>query len=279
MSAPTAKPFASRGAVRRKGRRALGNNVLPIIAFLVVIALWYVAIAIFQPRPYLLPSPDRVLGVFTSGWPVLGRSLLLTVQAAVVGLSLATLIGVAVSLLLGLSRTLYRAFFPYTVIMQTTPIIAIAPLVMVWFGYGLRGVIIITVIVSLFPIIANTTTGLLSTDPNLVQLFRLYNASPWQLITKLRLPYALPYFFSGLRVAAGLAVIGAIVGEFFVGQGGRQGGLGYYIALSSSQLKTDQVFAATVLCALLGIGFLLLINLFNYAALRHWHASAMKQEA
>ncbi len=252
--------------------------LLPILTLIVIIILWQMSITVFKWPHYLVPSPKHVIETFFEKRNELLSATWATFNISALALFLATTIGLSISLFLALSKYLYRAFFPYTIILQTTPIIAIAPVIIVWFGVGVPAMVIIAVIISIFPIIASTTTGLFSTDTSLVQLFKLYSASPWQILSKLRLPYALPYFFSGLRIAAGLSVIGAIVGEYVAGMSSMRGGLGYFILSAYNYLQTAEIFAATILSITLGVFFLLVINCFSYLVLRNWHASARRVE-
>jgi NitT/TauT family transport system permease protein len=253
--------------------------VPPALTLVGFLAIWQLIIAIFQIPSYLVPSPLNVVEAFQERGDVVLQATWITFRSAALALVLSVVIGVIVALILASSKQLYNALFPYTVMLQTTPVIAIAPIIIVWFGIGIASITAVAVIISVFPIIANTTTGLLSTDPNLVQLFKLYRGSRWAVLTKLRLPYALPYFFAGFRVAAGLAVIGAIVGEYVAGMGGSRGGLGFIIVESANRLRMAQVFAATLASALLGVSFLVAINALSYAALHRWHASASKHES
>lgn len=259
--------------------RSWRKFIPPAVTLLILLVLWQTAILVFSLPSYLVPSPLAVVDAFRSRGDIILNATWITFRASALALIVSTVLGVGVALLLASSKLLHSALFPYTVILQTTPVIAIAPIIVVWFGVGTFSITTVAVIISVFPIIANTTTGLLSTDPNLLQLFALYNASPWAVLRKLRLPYALPYFFSGLRVAAGLAVIGAIVGEYVAGMGGSRGGLGFIIVESANRLRMAQVFAATLVSALLGVSLLLLINALSHMALRRWHASASSHEA
>jgi NitT/TauT family transport system permease protein len=198
----------------------------------------------------------------------LGQAMLKTSAAAILGFTLSTLAGIAVAVSLSSSRTIQKAFYPYAVFFQTVPIIAIAPLLVIWFGYGMRTVVASAFIVSIFPVIANTLSGILSTDPALRDLFRLYGASGRDTLFKLRFPAALPQIFTGLRIASGLAVIGAIVGEFIGGQG-----LGSVVDVARTQQRVDKVFAAVLLASVLGLGLFGLINLVSALTLQRWHAS------
>jgi NitT/TauT family transport system permease protein len=198
----------------------------------------------------------------------LTAAFLKTSTGALTGFLLSTLTGIAVAVLLSSSRAIQRSFYPYAVFFQTVPIIAIAPLLVIWFGYGMKTVVASAFVVSIFPVIANTLTGLLSTDPALRDLFRLYGASPAVTLFRLRFPAALPQILTGLRVASGLAVIGAIVGEFIGGEG-----LGSVVDIARTQQRVDKVFAAVLLASVLGLALFGLINLVSSILLRHWHAS------
>ena len=219
-------------------------------------------------RAYLLPAPSRIFATLVHDWPELWRATWETSKGALIGLALSIFIGLFIALALSSSRWIQRAFYPYAVFFQTVPIIAIAPLLVIWVGYGMPTVIASACIVSVFPVIANCLTGLLSTDPALVDLFRLYGSSRFAMLWKLRLPSALPNIFTGFRIAAGLAVIGAIVGEFIAG-----GGIGGVIDVSRTQQRVDKVFAGLLLASALGLALFSTINLASRLALRHWHAS------
>jgi NitT/TauT family transport system permease protein len=240
----------------------------PMAVLVVGVVSLELAVRLFHVRQFLLPPPSKVLQtIVTDGpelWPAAGQTAL----AATIGFAASSVFGVLAAVLLSSARWVQRAFYPYAVFFQTVPIIAIAPLLVVWIGYGLETVAVSAFIVSAFPVVANTLGGLLSTEPALRDLFRLYGANWAQTMLKLRLPYALPGILTGLRVAAGLAVIGAIVGEFIAG-----GGLGGVIDVSLTQQRVDKVFAGVLLASLLGLTLFLLVNLISRFALRHWHAS------
>ena len=219
-------------------------------------------------KAYLVPPPSAVYLAIAGNWAELTAALWKTSAAALLGFALSTTAGIGIAVFLSSSRTIQRAFYPYAVFFQTVPIIAIAPLLVIWFGYGTRTVVASAFVVSIFPVIANTLTGILSTDPALRDLFRLYGASTMVTLFKLRLPAALPQILTGLRVASGLAVIGAIVGEFIGGQG-----LGSVVDVARTQQRTDKVFAAVLLASVLGLALFGLINLVSAITLRRWHAS------
>ena len=272
----------ARESVHGRGQGSRGSllpQILPpVLAFVAAVALWQLGVVLFKPPSYFLPGPLGVLAAFWERGPQLLQATWLTFRASALALLLSTVLGAALALALASSTGLYRALFPYTVVLQTTPVIAVAPVVIIWFGVGLPAIVTIAVLVSIFPVVASTTAGLLSTDKELERLFDLYRASPWQGLVKLRLPYALPYFFAGVRVAAGLAVIGAIVGEFVAGMGGNRGGLGFFITDAAGRLKMADVFAAAFVSAGLGVGFLLLIDFVSRSSLRHWHASVSEED-
>jgi NitT/TauT family transport system permease protein len=250
----------------------------PVGMFLLFLLAWKAATTLFQIKPFILPSPEAVIQAFVVEGPYLLRQLGHTVQMAVSGFVLAAVIGVSVAILFSQSRLLEYSLYPYAILLQTTPIIAIAPLIVIWAGIGDTAVIVISFIIALFPIIANTTLGLTSVDNSMLNLFRMNNASRWQELLWLRLPFAVPYMFSGFRISTGLAVIGAIVGEFLVGTGGFGGGMGYTLIIAASQLKTAMLFAAVMLCALLGICNFLIVSTVGNLLLRNWHESAVQHE-
>ena len=248
--------------------RAVAAAGPPLAVLVAAIVALEVGVKVFGVREFLLPRPSTVFNTIVRDgadlWPAAGETAL----AAVVGFAASAIVGVWAAVLLSSARWVQRAFYPYAVFFQTVPIIAIAPLLVVWIGYGLRTVAVSAFIVSVFPVVASTLAGLLSTEPALRDLFRLYGAGPLDTMLKLRLPSALPSILTGLRVAAGLAVIGAIVGEFIAG-----GGLGGVIDVALTQQRVDKVFAGVLLASALGLTLFLAVNLISRLALRHWHAS------
>ena len=240
----------------------------PLIVLVVGVVALEAGVRIFRVREFLLPPPSKVFRTILSEGPELWRAAGETALAAFLGFAASAVFGIAAAVLLSSARWVQRAFYPYAVFFQTVPIIAIAPLLVVWIGYGIETVAVSAFIVSAFPVVANTLGGLLSTEPALRDLFRLYGAGRLDTMLKLRLPFALPSILTGLRVAAGLAVIGAIVGEFIAG-----GGLGGVIDVSLTQQRVDKVFAGVLLASALGLTLFLAVNLISRAALRNWHAS------
>lgn len=251
----------------------LVRRVLPTLMPLIVVTL-SVELLVRSGfiRAYLLPPPSAVIAAMREQGANLLSATLRTSAAALVGFLLSTIAGIAIAVFLSSSAAIQRAFYPWAVFFQTVPIIAIAPLLVIWFGYGMTTVIASAFICSIFPVIANTLTGILSTDPALRDLFRLYGASTATTLWKLRIPAALPQVFTGLRVAAGLGVIGAVVGEFIGG-----GGLGAVVDVARTQQRTDIVFAAVLLASGLGLALFGFINLLSWLALRRWHASEQQK--
>jgi len=239
----------------------------PFVTLLVGTALAEVCIQTFDVSPLLLPAPSAVMIASIQHSDALFSALAETTRSVVIGLALSSLAGIAAGAALSSARWIQRAFYPYALFFQIVPIVAIAPLLVIWFGYGARAVIAAAFIVSIFPVIANTLAGLLSVDPALRDLFRLYGAGRMATLWKLDLPSALPFILTGLRIASGLAVIGAIVGEFVGG-----GGLGVVVLEAMRQQRTDLVFAAVGYASLLGLFLFGLVSVLSHFALRRWHA-------
>ena len=245
----------------------------PLLVLIGTTLLAELVIRMFKVPPYLLPAPSAVWDVLRERHDELVGSLLTTARAALIGFAGSVVVGVLVALLLSTSKLVQRAFYPYTVFFQTVPIVAIAPLLVIWFGAGLKSVATCAFIVSVFPVIANTLTGLLSTDPALRDLFQLYGAGGFATLWKLKLPSALPNIYTGMRIAAGLAVIGTIVGEFVAGLLEENPGLGILVVEAKRIGQTDMVFAAVLAASLLGLAMLAAVNLAGWLTLRRWHAS------
>ena len=198
------------------------------------------------------------------------NATLLTAIGSLTGFTLSFVVGFCIALLFSQSRIIERGLYPYAIFLQTVPIVAIAPLIVLWIGYGLQGVVAVSFIISLFPIIANTTAGLTQVDPRLLDLFILNNAGRWQILFKLRVPNAVPNMLTGARISSGLSVIGAIVGEFFAGYGTDDFGLGYLIIQTSGQAKTDYLFACILFCTILGLTIFTAVGLSSHYLLRRW---------
>jgi NitT/TauT family transport system permease protein len=252
-------------------------NALGIFAALLLV--WQGVIWATHLPAFMLPSPWRVARVIVERFSSLAESFELTASAASLGLLGSIVVGVSIALLFAQSRWVRRMFYPYTLLLQTVPIVAIAPLILMWVGAGQGAVTLIAFIICLAPIIANTTQGMVSVDENLVHLFLMHNATPAQLLLKLRLRHAVPSLFVGIRISAGIAVIGAITGELFAGSTtvGR-GGLGYSIIYASQQLQTDYLFALIVAATVLGFAFYFIVAFFEWYFLHKWHESARTPE-
>ncbi len=252
-------------------------NAVAVFAALLVI--WQLVLWIFKVPPFMLPSPWAVARAVVARFPSLLNSLAITAEESAGGLIASIIVGVLVALFFAQSRWVRRMLYPYTILLQTVPIIAIAPLILMWVGAGTAAVALIAFIISLAPVIANTTQGLVSVDENLVNLFLMHNASPAQILFKLRLPHAVPSLFVGIRIASGIAVIGAVTGELYAGSSSvGQGGLGYSILYSSSQLQTDYLFALVLAATVLGFSFFFVVMFLEWYFLHRWHESARAPE-
>lgn len=248
----------------------------PIIAFVVFIALWQIVPILLSMPHYIFPKPTDVIAATIKSWDLLLVAVRVTVMESMIGFFLSAVIGIGVSILLASSKILERSIYPYAIILQTIPVVAVAPIIVIWFGSGFNSIVVISFLIGFFPIISNTLMGLNSVDKNMDELFSLYNASNWQKMWKLRIPAAMPFIMAGLKVSCTLSIVGAIVGEYVAGVGGGKGGLGYAITVSAIQVNTSFLFACGIAAAVLGIGFYLLISLLAKYVLGSWHESAMK---
>ncbi len=249
----------------------------PLTIGLLALGAWEWAVRVNEIPAYILPGPILIGQTLINDWGTLQVSLVITLQITFAALFVAAVLGLALAVLFAQSRVIELSLFPYAVILQVTPIVAIAPLIIIWVDDIRIALLICAWIVAFFPILSNTTLGLNSADHNLQDLFRLYRASRWQVLMRLRLPTAMPYFLGGLRISGGLALIGAIVAEFVAGTGGRASGLAYRILEAGYQLRIPRMFAALVLISATGIAIFLAMSLISHLALRHWHESAMKE--
>ncbi|MDP9039628.1 MAG: ABC transporter permease [Acidobacteriota bacterium] len=260
-------------------KRTVFSVLSAIAVFGAFLLLWVGIVSLLHIPPYLLPSPARVARAGAARLPMLVTSLSITAAAAAGGLLASILAGVLIALVFAQSRWVRRMLYPYTILLQTVPIVAVAPLILMWVGPGTFSVGLIAFIICLSPIIANTTQGLISVDRGMVELFLMNNASRSQMLFKLRLPHALPALFAGIRIASGIAVIGAIIGELFAGSARvGVGGLGYAIQYASAQLETDYLFALVAAATLLGFLFFFSSMFLEWYFLHHWHESARTNE-
>lgn len=251
---------------------------LPAVTGLVVLGGWEGLVRYLDVPPYVLPGPVAIAAALAEDWGLLWSSLLVTLRIALLALLAAVSVGGLLAVLFAQSRWVERALFPYAVVLQVTPIVAIAPLILIWVDDVTLSLLICAWIVAFFPILSNTVLGLNSADRNLVELFRLYGATRWQALWLLRLPSALPFFLAGLRVAGGLALIGAVVAEFVAGAGGTGSGLAFRILEAGYQLKIPRMFAALALISACGIAIFAVLGLVQHLALRRWHESALRPE-
>jgi len=258
-------------------RRRLRRYLLPSLALIGALIAWEAVVRVNQIEPVILPAPSLVLITLIKDWPVLFRSLLVTLSITVEALAAATVGGALLALLFARFRWIEEAFFPFAVIMQVTPVVSIAPLLLVYLSSG-GAVLVCAFLVAFFPILSNTALGLSSVDHNLLDLFQMYRASRGRQLLWLRLPSALPYFLGGLRIGGGLALIGAIVAEIAAGSAGQGSGLAFRIIESGYRLNIPRMFAALVLISLTGITIYLVLSALSYLLLHRWHDSARNRE-
>jgi NitT/TauT family transport system permease protein len=257
----------------------------PVVVGILVLLVWELGVRLTHTPPYILPGPILVFQTLITEWGMLLPSLWITFKITIVAFVAAMISGLFVAILFTQSKWIERSFFPYAVILQTTPIVAIAPLIILWVrqlvpgdGSTFVSLVVCAWIVAFFPILSNTTLGLNSADHHLVNLFQLYKASRWQKLLYLQLPSAMPYFLAGLRISGGLALIGAVVAEFVAGTGGTQSGIAYQILMSSFNLQIPRMFAALIMTTALGVLIFVTLTILSDLLLRHWHESAVEQE-
>jgi NitT/TauT family transport system permease protein len=260
--------------------------VAPVLVGVVFLVGWEVLVQVTKLPPFLLPGPILVLQTLVKDWGELFPALLVTTQITIVAFLMAIAFGVAIAVLFVQSKWIERSFFPYAVILQTTPIVAIAPLIILWIrkivpepNTTFAAMVVCALIVAFFPIISNTTLGLNSADHNLRNLFQLYRANRWQTLIYLQIPTAMPYFLGGLKISGGLALIGAVVAEFVAGTGGAQAGIAYQILMAGYNLQVPRMFAALLMTTVLGVLIFVGLTTLSDFLLRHWHESAVKRES
>ena len=247
----------------------------PFSIGVVLLLAWQLICTALEVPVYLVPTPLVIAKTLAADWGLLSDSLLVTLKITFMAFVLSVLLGVAIAFVFVQSRFIEVSFFPYAIILQVTPIVAIAPLIIIWVKEPTFALVICATIMALFPIISNTTLGLRSVNPGLLNLFRLNKASRWQTLRRLRIPSALPYFFGGLRISSGLALIGAVVAEFVAGTGGTGSGLAYQILQAGFQLNIPRLFAALFLITVTGIVLFLAMMALSRVALAGWHESEM----
>jgi NitT/TauT family transport system permease protein len=277
MSSPHPRPPPPQPPQPERRERAL-RIVLPCAVLALGIVAWDLVVRLKGIPPYVLPGPGLVAQTLVSDWPVLSGSLLTTLVTTFEGLALAVIGGIGLAVLFNQSRVLEYSLYPYAVILQVTPIVAIAPLLLIYLPQP-AAVLACAWIVAFFPVLANTTLGLNSVDHNLINLFELYGASRWQILAHLKLPAALPYMLGGIRIAGGLALIGAVVAEIAAGTAGAGSGLAYRIVESGYRLNIPRLFAALLLLSVTGIVLFFALSLVSHLVLRRWHESAVTRES
>jgi NitT/TauT family transport system permease protein len=277
MNRSRSSPIPKRSLIQR----VFSADVLaPLGVGLAFLLAWDLFVQITGLPPYLLPRPGLVLQTLFENWNELFSSLMVTLQITVIAFFAAAVSGLGISVLFTVNKWIERSLFPYAVILQTTPLVAIAPLIVIWLKDNTLGALVLCAwIAAFFPVVANTTLGLNSVDRNLTNLFKLYNTNPWQRLIYLRLPSALPYFLGGLRISGGLSLIGAVVAEFVAGTGGAKSGIAYQILIASYNLQIPKMFAALLLVTGLGIVIFVGLSALSDALLKDWHESAVKQES
>ncbi|MDH6263707.1 ABC transporter permease [Bradyrhizobium sp. BR13661] len=263
-----AKPSGAQRAVR---------FLLPVMVFAAGLAAWELVVRVREIPPYVLPAPSVIFLTLIKDWAVLAESLATTLLTTLEGFAAASIGGIALALLFNQSKWVEYSLFPYAVVLQVTPVIAIAPLLLIYLEQQ-TAVVVCAFIVAFFPVLSNTTLGLNSVDRNLAGLFQLYGASPPQTLRFLKLPAALPYILGGLRIAGGLSLIGAVVAEIAAGTAGAGSGLAYRIAESGYRLNIPRMFAALLLLSLAGIVIYGVLALISHLVLRRWHESALGKE-
>jgi len=270
-------PAVDRGSAVPGSSTPWQRVVWPVVVFIAGIALWDLVVRIGDIPPYLLPSPLLVFQTLIADWPILSESLGVTLLTALEGFIAAAIGGIALALLFNQSKWLEYSLLPYAIVLQVTPVIAIAPLMLIYLPQQ-TAVVVCAWIVAFFPVLANTTLGLNSVDRNLAGLFQLYRASRWQVLRYLKLPAALPFILGGLRIAGGLSLIGAVAAEIAAGAAGAGSGLAYRISESSYRLNIPRMFAALLLLSVAGIVIYMLLALVSHGLLRRWHESALRKE-
>ena len=273
---------------RRRRVEKIASWVLPAAVILGALFAWHWTVVANEIPHYILPGPGLVWEALVENAATLFASWLITIQTTALALLAAVAGGVGLAVLFNQSRFAEMAFYPFAVILQVTPVVAVAPLILIYVSdvdLGLfvipekvLGMLIVAWIVAFFPILSNSTLGLRSADHNLRDLFSIYGATRWQKLRYLQIPAALPYFLGGLRIAGGLSLIGAVVAEFVAGTGGMGSGLAFRILDANYRLKTDLAFAALILIALTGVLIFALLSFLSHALLHKWHESAVKRE-
>lgn len=263
---------------RRKKTEAIARWLIPLTVMAIAIFAWHRVVVVNEIPHYVLPGPGLVLETLWTDRAILFPALLVTLKITMLALAIAIIGGVGLAILFAQSKFAEMSFSPFAVILQVTPIVSIAPLIFIYIESRLVGLLLCAWIVAFFPVLANTTLGLKSADHNLRDLFSIYRASRWQRLIHLQLPSALPYFLGGLKIAGGLALIGAVVAEYVAGSGGLASGLAFRILEAGYRLNIPRMFAALILIAVTGVVIYAATSMISHFALRKWHESAIKRE-
>lgn len=275
--APEIDEDEARRARRRRAEK-VARIVLPVVVIAATLLAWDLIVRVGEIPHYILPGPGLVIATLIQDWPILFDALLVTLQITLMALAVAVIGGVGLAILFAQNRWVEMSFYPYAVILQVTPIIAIAPLIFIYVDSRIAGLLICAWIVAFFPVLSNTTLGLRSADHNLEDVFSVYGATRWQKLLHLQIPSALPYFLGGLRIAGGLSLIGAVVAEYVAGTGGIGSGLAFRILEAGYRLNIPRMFAALILIAATGVIIFAGLSLVSHLLLRKWHESALKRE-
>lgn len=259
-------------------RERILKIIIPIAMLALLVGLWAWYVKAYNVPHYILPSPWRVAQTLVKDWGILSAALLVTLKITFSALAIALVGGVGLAVVMTQSRWIEVAIYPYAVILQVTPIVAIAPLILIYAPTTQSAILICAWIVAFFPVLSNTAQGLKSTDHNLLNLFELYGASRWQTLFLLKMPNALPYFLAGLRIAGGLALIAAVVAEFAAGSAGAGSGLAFRLQEAGFRLKIPRLFSALILLSATGVVIFFCTSMLSHLLLRRWHESALKRE-
>ncbi|AFY70774.1 ABC-type transporter, integral membrane subunit [Thalassoporum mexicanum PCC 7367] len=271
--------FTAKSVLKNLRKLVSLDVIAPMLVGVAVLLIWEVSVRVTNTPPFILPGPWLVLKTMRQEWGNLFPALLNTLAVTVVAFLVSAASGLFVAILFAQSKWIEKSLYPYAVVIQTTPLAAIAPLIIIWLKNNTFGALVICAwIAALFPVISNTTFGLNSIDSNLGDLFKLYKASRWQTMLYLRLPSALPYFLAGLRISGGLALIGAVVAEFVAGTGGSGSGIAYKILIAGYNLQVPKMFAALLMTTALGIIIFVVLSALSDLILRDWHESSVQQE-
>jgi NitT/TauT family transport system permease protein len=264
--------------LRLRRLQTVGTWLMPVVVFVLMITGWHWLVVANEIPHFILPGPGRVWNTLVEDWAILSDAAMLTLEITLIALGLAVVGGAGLAILFNQSRLFEMSLYPYAVILQVTPVVTIAPLIFIYVESKIAGMLLCAWLVAFFPILSSTTLGLNSADHNLRDLFRIYEANRWQRLTQLQIPAAMPYFLGGLKIGAGLSLIGAVVAELVAGTGGVGSGLAFRILEAGYRLNIARMFAALALVAALGVLIYAVVSLVSNLILRKWHESAIRRE-